>query len=431
MSAWLTLETALEALRRNVMRTALTALGIIIGVAAVIVMMALGNGARAAIEARIRTAGTEPHHRHAGVGQRGGRSHRTGRPHHADAGRFGRHRATGDGHRGHVARSVHARAGRLGDGQLVHADPGASAELQAIRDWDTESGAFFTDADVARAAKVAVLGSVVRDQLFGAGVDPTGQTIRISNQPFAVVGVLTSKGQSAIGQDQDDTVVVPYTTVQKKLTGNTYLSNLTIEAASEDQIQTVAGAVSTLLRERHRLQPGEADDFTVRTLEEMTSVLTSTTSTMTWLLASVAAVSLIVGGIGVMNIMLVSVTERTREIGLRMSLGARKRDVLRQFLAESLALSLAGGLAGILLGIGAVVRRQPVAVVECERVARVGDGVIRVRGGDRRVLWSLSCPPRRRAAARSKRCGMNEPLRYESCSMSCDITVVRYDSVGR
>ncbi len=353
MSAWLTLETALEALRRNVMRTALTALGIIIGVAAVIVMMALGNGARAAIEARIRTAGTNliivmPGSANV-AGVRTGQGARTTlTPDDSDA----------------IARQVTGVAamspGASTRAQVVSAMgnwytqiQGASAELQAIRDWDTESGAFFTGADVVRAAKVAVLGSVVRDQLFGAGVDPTGQTIRISNQPFAVVGVLTSKGQSAIGQDQDDTVVVPYTTVQKKLTGNTYLSNLTIEAASEDQIQTVAGAVSTLLRERHRLQPGEDDDFTVRTLEEMTSVLTSTTATMTWLLASVAAVSLIVGGIGVMNIMLVSVTERTREIGLRMSLGARKRDVLRQFLAESLALSLAGGLAGILLGIGA------------------------------------------------------------------------------
>ena len=353
MSAWLTLETALEALRRNVMRTALTALGIIIGVAAVIVMMALGNGARAAIEARIRTAGTNliivmPGSANV-AGVRTGQGARTTlTPDDADA----------------IARQVSGIAamspGASTRAQVVSAMgnwytqvQGASAELQAIRDWDTEFGAFFTDADVVRAAKVAVLGSVVRDQLFGAGVDPTGQTIRIANQPFAVAGVLTSKGQSAIGQDQDDTVVVPYTTVQKKLTGNTYLSNLTIEAASEDQIQTVAGVVSTLLRERHRLQPGEADDFTVRTLEEMTSVLTSTTSTMTWLLASVAAVSLIVGGIGVMNIMLVSVTERTREIGLRMSLGARKRDVLRQFLVESLALSLAGGLAGILLGIGA------------------------------------------------------------------------------
>ena len=353
MSTWLTLETALEALRRNVMRTALTALGIIIGVAAVIVMMALGNGARAAIEARIRTAGTNliivmPGSANV-AGVRTGQGARTTlTPDDADA----------------VARQVTGVAamspGASTRAQVVSAMgnwytqiQGASGELQAIRDWETEFGGFFTDADVTRAAKVAVLGSVVRDQLFGAGMDPTGQSIRISNQPFTVAGVLTSKGQSAIGQDQDDTVVVPYTTVQKKLTGNTYLSNLTIEAASEDEIQAVAGAVSTLLRERHRLQPGEADDFTVRTLEEMTSVLTSTTSTMTWLLASVAAVSLIVGGIGVMNIMLVSVTERTREIGLRMSLGARRRDVLRQFLVESLALSLAGGLAGILLGIGA------------------------------------------------------------------------------
>jgi len=352
MSAWLTLETALEALQRNVMRTALTALGIIIGVAAVIVMMALGNGARAAIQARIRTAGTNliivmPGSANV-AGVRTGQGARTTlTPDDADA----------------IARQV-TGIEAMSPGAFTRAQvvspmgnwytqiQGASGELQAIRDWDTEFGGFFTDADVTRAAKVAVLGSVVRDQLFGAGVDPTGQSIRISNQPFTVAGVLTSKGQSAIGQDQDDTVVVPYTTVQKKLTGNTYLSNLTIEAASEDQIQAVASGISTLLRERHRVQP-EADDFTVRTLEEMTSVLTSTTSTMTWLLASVAAVSLIVGGIGVMNIMLVSVTERTREIGLRMSLGARKRDVLRQFLAESLALSLAGGLAGILLGIGA------------------------------------------------------------------------------
>jgi putative ABC transport system permease protein len=353
MSVWLTLETALEALRRNVMRTALTALGIIIGVAAVIVMMALGNGARSAIEARIRTAGTNliivmPGSANV-AGVRTGQGARTTLTRDdADA----------------IARQVPGIAamspGASTRAQVVSAAgnwytqiQGASGELQTIRDWDTEFGAFFTDAEVARAAKVAVLGSVVRDQLFGSGVDPTGQTIRISNQPFTVVGVLTPKGQSAIGQDQDDTVVVPYTTVQKKLTGNTYLGNLTIEAASQDHVQAVASSIEALLRERHHVQPGETDDFTVRTLEEMTSVLTSTTSTMTWLLASVAAVSLIVGGIGVMNIMLVSVTERTREIGLRMSLGARKRDVLRQFLVESLALSLAGGLAGIALGIGA------------------------------------------------------------------------------
>jgi putative ABC transport system permease protein len=353
MSLWQTLETALEALRRNVMRTTLTALGIIIGVAAVIVMMALGSGARASIESRIRSAGTNliivmPGSATVGgvrLGQ-GARATLTS----ADAEAIARE----------VAGVAAVSPGASTRAQVVSATgnwstqiQGTSADISTIRDWSLESGSFFTDADVARAAKVALLGATVRDQLFGSGVDPTGETLRISNQPFVVSGVLASKGQSAVGQDQDDTVIVPYTTVQKKLTGATWLTNITVAAASEQQIAEVADAITTLLRQRHRLAPGEPDDFNVRTLEEMTSVLTSTTNTMTWLLASLAAVSLIVGGIGVMNIMLVSVTERTKEIGLRMSIGARKRDVLRQFLIESLTLSLVGGLAGIVLGIGA------------------------------------------------------------------------------
>jgi putative ABC transport system permease protein len=352
MSLWLTLETALEALRRNVLRTTLTALGIIIGVAAVIVMMALGNGARESIEARIRSAGTNliivmPGSSNV-AGVRSGLGGRTTlTPADADA----------------IAQLPGVAAispGASTRAQVVSATgnwstqiQGAGAGLATIRDWSMDAGSFFTDADVARAAKVALIGAVVRDQLFGSNVDPTGETIRISNQPFVVDGVLARKGQSAIGQDQDDTIVVPYTTVQKKLTGNTWLSNVTVAAADEHQIQSVAASVGDLLRDRHRIVPGEPDDFTVRTLEEMTSVLTSTSSTMTWLLASVAAVSLVVGGIGVMNIMLVSVTERTREIGLRLSIGARKRDVMRQFLVESLTLSLTGGIAGIVLGIGA------------------------------------------------------------------------------
>jgi putative ABC transport system permease protein len=370
MSTWLTLETALEALRRNVMRTALTALGIIIGVAAVIVMMALGNGARAAIEARIRTAGTNliivmPGSANVAGARTGQGARTTLTPDDSDA----------------IARQVTGIAaispGASTRAQVVSAMgnwytqiQGASGELQVIRHWDTEFGAFFTDADVARAAKVAVLGSVVRDQLFGAGVDPTGQTIRISNQPFTVAGVLTSKGQSAIGQDQDDTMVVPYTTVQKKLTGNTYLSNMTIEAASPDEIQAVAGAVSALLRERHRLQPGEADDFTVRTLEEMTNVLTSTTSTMTWLLASVAAV----------------VADRRRHrrhehhagVGDGADPRDRSADVARRTQARRAA-AVPGRVAGAEPGwrVGRdpaghrrLARSQPVAVVECERCRR-------------------------------------------------------------
>jgi putative ABC transport system permease protein len=353
MSLWLTLETALEALRRNVMRTMLTALGIIIGVAAVIVMMALGNGARASIESRIRSAGTNliivmPGSATVGGVRLGQGARTTLTP--ADAEAIGRD----------VAGVAAVSPGATARAQVVSATgnwstqiQGASAELASIRNWSVESGSFFTDADVTRAGKVALLGAVVRDQLFGANSDPTGETIRIANQPFMVVGVLERKGQSAIGQDQDDTVIVPYTTVMKKLSGNTWLSNITVAADDESRISQVADGISVLLRQRHRLSAGDPDDFTVRTLEEMTSVLTATTDTMTWLLASVAAVSLVVGGIGVMNIMLVSVTERTREIGLRMSIGARKRDVARQFLVESLTLSLTGGIIGIVLGVAA------------------------------------------------------------------------------
>jgi putative ABC transport system permease protein len=352
MSLWLTLETAVEALRRNVLRTTLTALGIIIGVAAVIVMMALGNGARSSIESRIRTAGTNliivmPGSANVAGARTGQGGRTTLTPADADA-------------MAAVPGVAAMSPGATTRAQVVSASgnwsttiQGASAELATIRDWDMESGAFFSDADVSRSAKVALLGALVRDQLFGENADPTGETIRINNQPFVVDGVLARKGQSATGQDQDDTVFVPYTTVMKKLSGNTWLSTVTVAAAGEDQMPAVSAAITDLLRQRHRLTAADPDDFNVRTLEEMMSVLTATTSTMTWLLASVAAVSLIVGGIGVMNIMLVSVTERTREIGLRLSIGARKRDVLTQFLVESLALSLVGGVAGILVGVGA------------------------------------------------------------------------------
>ena len=185
-----------------------------------------------------------------------------------------------------------------------------------------------------------------------AGSDPTGQTIRIKNQPFRVVGVLTSKGQAALGPDQDDTVIMPFTTVQKRLLGIQHITGITISAEDGVSLDTISDQISQILRLRHRIQPGDADDFGVRTQAEMTTMLTSTTDTMTYLLAGIAAVSLLVGGIGIMNIMLVSVTERTREIGLRLSVGARDLDVLTQFLVEAIVLSLAGGAIGILLGFG-------------------------------------------------------------------------------
>jgi putative ABC transport system permease protein len=227
---------------------------------------------------------------------------------------------------------------------------GSDVELPLIRVWPLTAGTFFTPQDVNGAAKVVVLGSVVRDNLFAPDQDPVNQIVRIKNQPFKVVGVLSSKGQGSMGEDQDDQVFIPYTTAQRKLMGITYLNNVTVSAVSASSTLQVADAISSMLRVRHKLQPGDPDDFMVRTLEEMANVRTEATKTMTALLAAIAGVSLLVGGIGIMNIMLVSVTERTREIGLRLAIGARGRDVLLQFLVEAVVISLVGGAIGILLG---------------------------------------------------------------------------------
>ena len=353
MSVWMTFLIAVRALRRNAMRTALTALGMIIGVAAVIVMVALGSGARASIESQIRSAGSNIVMVSAGSGAFGpvrqGQGAVTTLV--ADDAEAIRNEVAGVRY---LSPGVNTRTQIVAEtGNWGTQVQGTGAELTAIRSWPLQFGSFFTDQDVTRAAKVVVLGSVVRDQLFGAGNDPTGATVRIKNQPFKVLGVLTSKGQGAMGQDQDDTVLVPFTTVQKKLLGQTHLQNITISAADGQSLDTVVQQVTELLKVRHRIAAGADNDFMVRTLEEMASVLTATTTTMTYLLAGIAAVSLLVGGIGIMNIMLVSVTERTREIGLRLSVGARDLDVLSQFLVESVVLSLAGGAAGIGLGFGA------------------------------------------------------------------------------
>ena len=353
MSLLMTFSTAAKALRRNAMRTALTALGMIIGVAAVIVMVAIGTGARTSIEDQIKSAGSNIVTVNAGAGfgpVRGGQGATTTlKPADAEA-----IRREVPGIR-YMSPGLNARTQVVSPaGNWNTQIQGTSEELTAIRSWPMQYGSFFTKQDVDRGAKVAVLGSVARDQLFGTGADPTGATIRIKSQPFKVLGVLTSKGQSAMpGQDQDDTVIVPYTTVQKKLQGVDHINSITISAEDGVPLANVTEQVATLLRARHGIQPGEEDDFSVRTLEEFASMLTSTTTTMTYLLASIAAVSLLVGGIGIMNIMLVSVTERTREIGLRLSVGARDIDVLLQFLVEAIVLSLAGGAIGVALGFGA------------------------------------------------------------------------------
>jgi putative ABC transport system permease protein len=353
MKLFMTLVIAVRALRRNAMRTMLTALGMIIGVAAVIVMMALGSGARDQIETQIRNVGSNLVTVNAGAqrfgtvrGGQGGSSTLTV----ADAEAI-RENIPGIKH---LTPGLNIRVQAISSmGNWSTQAQGSNEELPDIRSWPATQGSFFGEDDVKRANKVVVLGSVARDQLFGAGNDPVGQMVRIRNQPFRVVGVLSKKGQASFGGDQDDTMIVPYTTVQKRLTGQDFLREITIQAEKGVDLKEMVEQVQTLLRERHNIPPGGDDDFLVRTLDEMAGVLTQTTDTMTYLLAGIAAVSLLVGGIGIMNIMLVSVTERTREIGLRLSVGARDLDVLLQFLTEAMVLSLAGGAIGVALGYGA------------------------------------------------------------------------------
>ena len=346
-----TIALAFEAITRNKLRSALTSLGVIMGVAAVIVMMALGDGAKASIEQRVSSLGTDVLTVSAGSANVGGVRMGQGAvttltPEDADA-----IAAQVRGVRA-VSPSVSTRAQVVGPaGNWQTRVEGVGAAFADIRAWDVSPGGFFTVDDVERASRVVVIGAMVRDQVFGADRNPVGDLIRVNNQPFRVMGVLERKGQSAFGQDQDDTIVAPYTAVQKRLLGTTHVSNILVAAAPGTSTAQLTASVSALLRVRHQVRQGEGDDFSVRSPEEMARVLSSTTDTMAYLLASVAAISLLVGGIGIMNIMLVSVTERTREIGLRRALGARRMDVLRQFVAEAMSLSLVGGTMGVALGI--------------------------------------------------------------------------------
>ncbi len=350
MSILMTLRIALKALNRNKMRTMLTMLGMIIGVGAVITMVALGKGAQSTIEAQVKAAGTNlvtvmaGNFTQGGVRQGGGNA-TTLRVEDAEAIR----KLPGVQY---VAAGVNSRAQLVAGNQNWSSQiQGTDVDLPLIRNWPLKYGSFFTPLDVTGAQKVAVLGQTVADNLYGPDTDPTGQIIRIKNQPFKVLGVMAPKGTSGFGQDQDDVVYAPYTTVQKKLQGIQHIQNITVSAETPETAE-VSAIISETLRQRHKLIGNDPDDFMVRTQEEMASVRTETTKTMTTLLAAIAGVSLLVGGIGIMNIMLVSVTERTREIGLRMAIGARGKDVLLQFLVEAVVLSLFGGLLGIGMGYG-------------------------------------------------------------------------------
>jgi putative ABC transport system permease protein len=353
MSPLMTLRIAIKALGRNKMRTALTMLGMIIGVSAVITLVAMGNGAQSAIEQQIKGAGTNMITVNAGNFTIGGVRQGAGAASTLTVADAEAIFAQVPGVQ-YVAAGVNVRTQVVAGNQNWFTQvQGTDVDLPLIRNWPVRTGAFFSQQDVASAAKVAVLGSVVSQQLFGADTDPIGQIIRIRNQPFKVIGVLASKGQPAMGQDMDDTILAPFTTIQRKLLGITNVQNILISASSAGQTSGVADAIAMLLRTRHKIVPGQDDDFMVRTLEEMADIRTQAMGTMTTLLAGIAGVSLIVGGIGIMNIMLVSVTERTREIGIRMAIGARGRDVLLQFLVEAIVLSLLGGGIGVALGFGA------------------------------------------------------------------------------
>ncbi len=354
MSLWAILKVAFRSLRKNKMRSALTMLGIIIGVGAVIAMVSIGQGANAMVQDQIQSIGTNimyvwsgSHHAPAGVRQGAGTAASLTAE---DVAAIAREVPTVAAATPVVRSSAQLIFGNQNWGTQIQ---GTNEKFCQIRRWPLDEGDFFTEADVRSAARVAVLGQTVVENLF-PGVNPLGQTIRVRNLPFRVIGVLSKKGQSMMGQDQDDLVVTPYTTVQKKLLGQTILSinAAMISCVSQKASRITEEQITELLRQRHRIQPGAEDDFMVRNMSDVAETAQQTNQVMTLLLGSIAAVSLVVGGIGIMNIMLVSVTERTREIGIRMAIGARPGHIRLQFLTESVVLSLLGGLFGILLGAG-------------------------------------------------------------------------------
>ena len=351
---WLTVMTALRILARNRLRAGLTMLGIVIGVGAVIAMVSIGEGAKRAVQAQIATMGTNVIIVWPGAttvsGVRGGQGGAVTLTV-SDALDLKKKipllSETGWARR-EVMQMVNGN--RNWNGPIN----GVSPSYLTIRDWAFSSGGPFTQADLDSAARVALIGQTIVDNLFDEGEEPVGAVIRIRNVPFRVIGVLSPKGQSAQGSDQDDVIFIPFTTAERKVFGTMFLGSVAALFASTDRPEDLPEAVERIrevLRGRHRLQAEQADDFTVKTQVDIGKVQEGTSYTLTLLLFSVASVSLLVGGIGIMNILLVSVTERTREIGVRMAVGAKRRHIVRQFLIEAMTLSLLGGAVGVVLGV--------------------------------------------------------------------------------
>ena len=347
------LKIALRALANNKLRGFLTMLGIIIGVASVITMLAIGQGSKRSIQAQISEMGSNMIMIQPGADMRGGVRQ--------DASAMETLKLQDYEDIVNETRYVSATSPSVNSsGQAIYGANnapttvyGISPDYMEIRRYEVEDGDMFSDQDVQTAAKVCVIGKTVVDNLFPGGENPVGKVIRFQKLPFRVAGVLKSKGYNSMGMDQDDLILAPYTTIQKKILAITHLQGITCSALKEEYTDQAIDEISEILRRNHRLRETDDDDFTIRSMQELRTMLTSTTDIMTTLLAAVAGISLLVGGIGIMNIMYVSVTERTREIGLRMSIGAKGMDILAQFLIESILISVTGGLIGVLFGVGA------------------------------------------------------------------------------
>ena len=341
---------SIRALRRNSLRSLLTALGVVIGVSAVITTVSIGNGARYQVKEQVNRLGQNvvlvfPGSRTLGGVNIGGGTVNTLTVEDA--------LAIQEEIPEVVAASPEVRSQRLvnyGNRNWFTRIYGQSADYLQIRQWPMESGRMYSEDDVVRARKVAVVGQTIVEELF-EGSNPIGETIRVRGMPLEIIGVLERKGMSLMGSVQDDIIIIPYSTAFRYVSGRTHAMVINVQVLSRAHMQIAQYKIGDLLRERHRLRPYQPDDFTVQTQEEVARTATETSRVMTFLLGSIAGISLLVGGIGIMNIMLVSVTERTREIGIRMAVGARNRDILRQFLVESVLLSCTGGIIGIILGI--------------------------------------------------------------------------------
>lgn len=343
---------ALRALANNKLRAFLTMLGIIIGVASVIAMLAIGQGSKKSIQQQISEMGSNMIMIHPGAEMRGGvrqdpSAMQTLKLENYE--KLSEECTNLSGISPNVSSSGQLVAGANNYPSSVS---GVSMDYLTIRQLTVEQGEMFTENDIRTAAKVCVIGKTIVDNLFPDGSDPIGKVIRCNQIPFRVIGVLKSKGYNSMGMDQDDVVLAPYSTVMKRLLAQTYLSGIFASALTEDMTDEAVDEITTILRREHKLKETDDDDFTIRTQQELSSMLNTTTDLMTTLLACIAGISLVVGGIGIMNIMYVSVTERTREIGLRMSVGARGVDILSQFLIEAILISITGGLIGVIIGCG-------------------------------------------------------------------------------